>query len=480
MSRTHRLLFPQILGVLPLLFAMAAFAQGLRERPTVDPNLLNEEGVISTREGDYKRAVEAFHKAYIAEPTQEKLLYNYFTSLVNYSLHLARSGQASEAIETCSKAISLFPREIIVASNLAVFFNNEAVKHLDEGNVAAALESIENSQAVVKRFRLRQSAETVNRTHGRIHLFEGRDWFRKENVRNALDAYDRCLRINPREVEAYLDRSRIYWEQGAFRDAIADLEEGARILGEGRSASLESLIARIKLEAQAAGQPVGDQAEFFILEVRGGDEFLESKIKRLLRDTRLTIARTLQINPKTELHIAIDAQRPLVRASEWINRSAADFYGESFEMGVSGVDPEGRDFQEALTFNYVVTLLVNLGGRGVPYWFTVGLAHRMTSEESRLSIRDQESLVAAGENNLLLGMNRLTWTNIENMEDAQTLRQANLESISLVNHLVGILHDEGLATLLKALRDGLNFESALNDITNMTPEQIEEEWRNSL
>ncbi|MCA9447238.1 MAG: hypothetical protein KC931_08975, partial [Candidatus Omnitrophica bacterium] len=69
---------------------------------------------------------------------------------------------------------------------------------------------------------------------------------------------------------------------------------------------------------------------------------------------------------------------------------------------------------------------------------------------------------------------------LENMNDTQTIRQANLESIGLVEHLAEILREEGLGTLLKAVRDGLDFNDALTDITNMTPEQIEEEWKNSL
>ncbi len=451
------------------------------DEPQVDPNQLNAEGVAATEKGRYEAAVKLFHQAYLVEPDQEKLVYNYFTSLVNYSIFLAEEGKASAAIEACSQAISLFPREIIVASNLAIFFNNEAVKFLENGDLPRAIQSIENSQEVVRRFQLLQAADTINRTHARIYLMQGRGWFKKENVKNALESYDRCLRINPREIEAYVDRSRIYWEQGAFKDAITDLEEVLRIRGQGNSPNILALINRIKLEAQAAGQPISDQSEFFVLEMRGGDQTTESKIRRLLRDTRLKIARTLQVNPKSEIHVTIDMNQPLVRVAEWVNIPAVEFYGESFEVGASGVDPESRDFREALTYNYVLTLLVNLGGREMPYWFAVGLAHRMTSDlESHLSIRDQESLLAASENNLLLGTNRLSWSNLENMDDTQTLRQANLESIGLVDHLAGILREEGMGTLLKAVRDGLRFEDALVDITNMTPEQVEEEWQNSL
>ncbi|MCA9440101.1 MAG: hypothetical protein KC964_04785, partial [Candidatus Omnitrophica bacterium] len=358
--------------------------------------------------------------------------------------------------------------------------NNEAVKQLEQGDFNGAIQSIENSQEVVRRFQLRQAAEVIDRTHARIYLMQGREWFKKEDVKNALEAYDKCLRINPQEVEAYLDRSRIYWEQGAFKDAVTDLEEVLRIRGEGNSPNIEGLINRIKLYAQAAGQPITDQSEFFVLEMSGGDQPTESKIRRLLRDVRLRIARTFQINPQTEIHVKIDANQPLIRASEWIDRPAVDFYGESFSMGISGVDPESRDFREALTFNYVLTLLVNVGGREIPYWFAVGMAQYMISEESHLSIGDITSLLAAAENNLLLGTERLTWKNLENMNDTQTIRQANLESIGLVEHLAEILREEGLGTLLKAVRDGLDFNDALTDITNMTPEQIEEEWKNSL
>ncbi|MCA9440102.1 MAG: hypothetical protein KC964_04790, partial [Candidatus Omnitrophica bacterium] len=85
----------RVLAVLLLaapLLGPTGWAQRRGEQPQIDPNLLNEDGVRATKQNRYEEAVEAFRKAYLAEPNQDKLVYNYFTSLVNYSIFLAENG----------------------------------------------------------------------------------------------------------------------------------------------------------------------------------------------------------------------------------------------------------------------------------------------------------------------------------------------------------------------------------------------------
>ncbi|MBK7494107.1 MAG: hypothetical protein IPI28_01405 [Candidatus Omnitrophica bacterium] len=146
-------------------------------------------------------------------------------------------------------------------------------------------------------FGLGKIAATIRETRGRIYLLEGRDKFARNDVSEALDLYDKCLQVNPEEALAYLDRSRIYYEQDFFQDAIADLEMALEILGQ--NPEILSLVQRLKIEAGKKGQTLSDQDAFFILESPGANPSQDQVLKRVLKDIRLSVARNLTVNPKT-------------------------------------------------------------------------------------------------------------------------------------------------------------------------------------
>jgi hypothetical protein len=56
----------------------------------------------------------------------------------------------------------------------------------------------------------------------------------------------------------------------------------------------------------------------------------------------------------------------------------------------------------------------------------------------------------------------------------------NLESKALVSYLAESIRASGLGKIMEALRGGAEFEQALWDVARITPDQINEEWRQAL
>ncbi len=444
----------------------------------LDPNELNSLGVEANVRGDYEKAVTFFRQALALEPGQAPLRYNLFHALNNLSIQSASNEQVDRAIAACSEALRLVPQDVRVASNLAIFFHNRAVHLLQKGDYTRARESIQNAQKVVDQFGLGTLAASIRETNARTYLLEGRQKFRRNEVAEALDLYDRAIQINPDDPLPYLDRSRIYYEQDFFQDAIADLELAAEILGD--NPQVLSLLQRLKIEAEKKGLPLSEKDSFFVLEAPGATPSQEQGMKRILKDLRLKVARVLTINPKTPIVVAVRWEEPFIPLRDWIMTPGNRVEPERISLHVKNVDLSGEDFLKFAQFQYVAALVQNCGGPSVPYWFAVGLAQYLAEGSQRLTSEEAEQLQVAGENFLLFRMEDLTLPKIIRIEDSKHAGLAYLQSKALVIQLIDTIRMNGLRQLMRSLLSGVPFEQALTDNANITIADIEREWRASL
>ncbi|MCK6496277.1 tetratricopeptide repeat protein [bacterium] len=455
-------------------FSLVLVLVALAAKP-LDPNQFNRMGVQYAREGNYAKAAESFRQSFALEPRQPIIRYNLFNALNNLSIESARQDKVDEAIAACSEALRIIPEDVRVASNLAIFFQNQAVELLEKKQFAEAQEAILDAQKVVDQFGLGKIAATIRETRGRIYLLEGRDKFARNDVSEALDLYDKCLQVNPEEALAYLDRSRIYYEQDFFQDAIADLEMALEILGQ--NPEILSLVQRLKIEAGKKGQTLSDQDAFFILESPGANPSQDQVLKRVLKDIRLTVARNLTVNPKTPLVVSIRWSEPFIPYNQWLSSPGLRLEGDRISMGGGETDPNSEAFREALALHYVGSLVLNIGGSGIPYWFAVGLAQYLHPAGGKLSPDEVEQLLSAGENFLLFRVEDLVPEKITRLEDSGAIRLAYLQSKALVAELVDSIRMNGLRQLMRSLSAGVPFDQALKDIANLTVEEIDRDWK---
>jgi Flp pilus assembly protein TadD len=443
-----------------------------------DPNLLNREGAVASASGDFARAVELFRQAFILEPSQAILRANLFHALNNYAIQCASREEVDRAIQACSEALTLSPDDVRVASNLAIFFHNQAITRLERDDFDEARDAVVDAQRVADQFQLNSLAPTLRSTHARIFLFEGRHHFLRNEVSAALERFARCIEINPDEALAYLDRSRIYYEQDFFQDALSDLELAAQILG--GPPQVEALIKRLKAEASAKGQPVSEQDPFFLIEAQGVTPSQEQVLKRILKEQRLQVARNLTVNPKKPVLVSVRRGEKVLDPGQWISTPGKRIEAERIEIGGAGVEFSDPKFRDVLRFHYLASLALNIGNPTAPYWFAVGLGLALEEGAPRLSKEETEQLSSAGENFLLLGVENLTAERIPKIEDSKQIRLACLECKALVIQMVNTLRMNGLRQLMHSLSEGTSFERALLDVANLTVEDIERDWRTSL
>lgn len=453
------------------------------EQPDLDPNMLNAQGVRATRRGDHAAAARAFRQAYEIDPTQAKIRSNLFTALKNHSIELAQEGQIEDAIQLCSEAQVLVPSDITIASNLAIFLHNEAVQALEKQQYDIALLSIGQAERVVSQFQLRLIEPKIKNMHAKILTAQGRALFLKNDVAGAFEKYDQAVAINPEEAAAYMDRSRIYYEQNSFVDAIADLQAVRDIRGP--SNALDSMIQRLKLEARSKGYPVEEEETFFVLDSVGGNTGDTASAQRLVREVRIWLTRTLTVSPNEPIKVMLYWNEPFVGTNLLFSSMPQYWDGQQIRLGAQGVDPQANEFRQVMRFHYVAAIVLNLGGKETPFWFVSGLGQMLMdgvtdTRVSGLTPRETEKLLTAGEQFLLIQIDRLTIDHIRNLTDPQLISLANLQSKSLVQKLFNLIDLKGVQQLLQALKKGVPFDQALQDVANLNQFALENEWRISV
>jgi tetratricopeptide (TPR) repeat protein len=446
--------------------------------PPIDPNALNREGAEASARGDYAKAAELFRQALAVEPNQSILKYNLFSALNSLSVDAARKGQVDTAIQACSEALSLVPEDVRAASNLAIFFQNQAVNLMKDKHFDMAREAIANAEKVVDQFKLDNLSPAVRATHARTYLLEAREAFKRNEVGKAQELYARCIEINPDEALAYLDRSRINYEQEFFQDAVSDLELAAQILGE--TPQISALIKRIQLEASSKGQPVSSQDAYFKVDVQSANPVQAQALKRLLKELRLQVARNLSVNPKAPILISVNWGEPLAGVDQWTSTPGKRIEPDRIQIGGERVEVGDPAFRKVLRFHYLSSLALNVGGSSVPYWFAAGLGLSIEEGALNLTGAESEQLLSAGENFLLFRVGDLTADKISRLEDSKQVHLAYLESKGLVAHLMDSIRTNGLRQLMRAMAEGVPFDQALKDVANLSADDIEREWRNSM
>lgn len=483
-----------------LLLAPAAITFAQKEKEVIDPNAYNADGVRASKRGDYKRAVEMFRRAFEIEPAQSKLKLNLQVALKNLSIDLARKGMADEAIKACSEAQSLYPNDVTVAAPLATYFNNQAVDLLgglrltdvvgaaqyakeNEDIFGRALEAVEIAAEVVERFRLIHLEPSIRKTHGLIFFLESRYYYLRNNRPEALTKLEKAIAVNPDEPRAYLDRSWIHYERKYYDGAISDLEDAIDIARDENpqlGAELEGLILRLTKEAEASNYELKGRGDYFVVTVVGGNASQRRVVEKELNAIRREVGEDILVYPRSQITVTIDLNRPLIRVAEWLANPPELVLGDSLEIGANGVALDGPDFRSALRFHYVLTLTADLAGNRAPYWFSRGLAQFVVGNGAGLTGEELEKLALASENGLLLGSDQLTWGNVSGLQNADVLRLVNLESKALVTYLGESVRSSGLGRIMEALREGSEFNQAMWDVARITPEQVNEEWRQVL
>ena len=70
---------------------------------------------------------------------------------------------------------------------------------------------------------------TFNADSARVHRMLGSAWFKKGDHTRAIDAYTEALRLDPTDVQAYIDRGGAYGAAGRLDAAFADLDKALKL-----------------------------------------------------------------------------------------------------------------------------------------------------------------------------------------------------------------------------------------------------------
>jgi hypothetical protein len=139
--------------------------------------------------------------------------------------------------------------------------------------------------------------------------------------------------------------------------------------------------------------------------------------------------------------------------------------------------PPGVEPDPVATFTHELSHLVlaaGFGRRPIPRWLDEGLAMYAAYEWNPVQDFILGRAVLTGR---LLPLAQLTR---DFGHDPFAVREAYLQSYSLVNYLIAAHGRDRFARFLRALAGGARFDQALSEVYGLTPERFEADWRRHL
>ena len=157
----------------------------------------------------------------------------------------------SDAIEAFNHAVGLAPRN-------GNYWNNLASAYSDEGNYRMALQTLEKQaqnagpyQNAQLWFNLGNAFKTIAASIS-VRREAGRSF--SEILREAVDAYQQCLKINPRSGDAWNELGVVAEALGDRQSALNDYQRAASLgapFGQQNFIALQNTIAAEKARADA-------------------------------------------------------------------------------------------------------------------------------------------------------------------------------------------------------------------------------------
>ena len=221
--------------IVPYSQALPFFTRELKQNPTAAA--YNTRGAIWNERGEHDRAIEDFSEAIRLDP-QVKQFYN------NRGVAWDDKAHYEEAIADYDRAIELDPRYSLAFNNRgnawsaledygrAIADYSEAIR-LDPKDPSAffnlALTRGRSGRS------MKRPSPTMTRpfvstakTHSRTKTAPA-PWCAKREFDRGLADYNKAIRLNPKDVLAFLGRGNAWWATKDYRKAIADYDAALQL-----------------------------------------------------------------------------------------------------------------------------------------------------------------------------------------------------------------------------------------------------------
>jgi tetratricopeptide (TPR) repeat protein len=215
------------------------------------PLVLHNLGVIAQQRGNHRKAVVRFHEALQLQP-------NYGPSRLLLGSSLLALRKNEDAVRELKRAVTLMPDQPLARLQLAKAYEAsgnwmgavEELQKLVDLAPGDAEYSYQLGEALTKLsgWSLREIAR-LNPDSARLHQALGQEYVIQERYDQALTAYQRAARSDPKLPEIHLGMALVLLELKRFDEALTEIELELQLVPESKVAAE----TKAKIEAAKAG-----------------------------------------------------------------------------------------------------------------------------------------------------------------------------------------------------------------------------------
>ncbi len=382
---------------------MVAMPAALAQRQATSHN---NEGVAAYKTGDFATAIHYFERAYRQAPDSSVVRRNLCNAYQSEANALALNNDYRRAVRYLEKAIEVDPENASPLIQLGAY-------HLRMDNLNPAIECLEE-------------AITLKPGDLTAHELLGQAYYRDNDLSSARAQWDYVLEMEPDRpgLEAKYEK--------AFREE-----------------SVEYDFNRWK------------SRHFRISYPPGVPDALRASVFSILDRAYVDIGRQLGgVYPPPPIHVILYTAEQFSEATLVEGHVGAVYDGKIRAplTDADGVWLETRELERRLTHEYVHVAARHIAGANIPWWLNEGLAETLSKPLSEQDVRRLHDYFSQG--------GELTLASLEdnqiNRLPAAELRLAYLKSHATVTLLWNRYGRARMVGLLRALGNGMDYESALH------------------
>ena len=268
----------------------------------------------------------------------------------------------------------------------------------------------------------------------------------------AETALTRSLKLKPRMVQAAILLGELQYQAGRVADAVATYETVVPYAPNDRR-----LIARLeqwRKDARFSARLYTSRgAHFRVLFEGPADDAIARRAVEYLESAYSRVGAALAVHPTNTITVVLYTLQQfhdITRAPAW----AGGIYDGQIRVAVKGALSQPEELQRVLVHEFVHALVVQVGGRSVPFWINEGLAIAQEpggKEWAASKIQDANG-------HLTLDSLHGSFSQL----DPSDVAIAYAKSTLAVQYLLDMRGAAAVITLLRDLRLGARFEAAFH------------------
>ncbi len=366
-----------------------------------------------------------------------------------------------EAIGQFRLALNQFPQKEIIKKNLAIAYNNYALKLDEEGKAVEAINVLEKALEL-------QETPLLFKNITALCVNQGYEYFQNKKYREAENFLKQALSYKKDNSNALFLLGNVYYDTQKMKKAKECWQRSLEIDPEqkGVKQRLDKILEEIGVESKL------DKVSNYHFDIRYQENAVrnqEYKIRDYLERAYREVGQDFNYFPEYKIVVLIYSSEDYRKL---VNTHSLGIYDGKIRISADHVlDIEGK-LKEVLCHEYTHVLVRDLTNDRCPIWLNEGLAQY---EQYKGSLKEIERFYKMLERKGLLAFEEL---NIAfSCSSREVVTRAYQQSFCFTNYIIEKYGLWRIKEIFKKLKKGEDIKKAFRQKCYLSLKKIEENWR---